>query len=359
MAIEIRLLENNQYELANNFFNNVYKTNRTIENFRWEFVDGPEGKAIYVIAVDTSETSFVKIAGIQCAIPIELMNADGSYILTAKSEDTLVHPDYRGQKLFEKMYALLFYECKKAGVKYIWGFTPAVKAFERLGFEIPFQTTQALLVFKPFQAFTHIKKLNTQNKFFDKFKILGLSTLSFISGLKRLFVNESKKQLTEVSLTNNKESIIRTFYKQKSYYFLRENEAYLNWRLLKNPFGNQYTNLQFGQTQTSPEADILFNIRAEVSYLEQMFFSPTLDVKAQLQILRKALKKIQRTGVSSVRVLCFENNEEMLNQINLLKKIGFVYLKRGSHFVWKQLQEENTISAHRIFFNRLFTQGNL
>lgn len=354
MAIEIRLLQNSEAELANNFFNEIYRTNRTIENFRWEFIDGPKGKAIYVIAVDTSEISFVKIVGIQCAIPLEFMRDDGSYILTAKSEDTLVHPGYRGQKLFERMYDLLFEACRKAGVQYIWGFTPALKAFVRLGFEAPFKTTQAVMVFKPLKAFNHLVRLNPANKLTDKFKISGFVLMSYLAGLKRFFIKSAGENLEEVTLTD-KERTIKMFYPNSNLSFLRLNEAYLHWRLLKNPFGNRYRNL-LGKTE--PSADILINIRAEVSYLEQMLFRADLTFEHRQQFLRGALDKLAETGTPVVRAMCFENNEEMRGQIRLLRKIGFIHLNRGNYFVWKPLGADNSVSVGGIFFSRLFTQGN-
>jgi GNAT superfamily N-acetyltransferase len=358
MAIEIRLLAESENELANKFFNEVYRTNRTIENFQWEFIQGPRGKAIYVVAIDTLEKSFVKIVGIQCAIPLELMSVDGRYILTAKSEDTLVHPGYRGQKLFEKMYDLLFEECKKAGIKYIWGFTPALKAFERLGFEAPFKTTQALLVFKPIKAFRHLKNLNPANKFLDEFKIFVLMIVSCIVGLKRLFIKTASMPLEEV-IPSSKEDIVKTFYAQKSnLYFLRMNDAYLNWRLLKNPFGNTYKNFR-NENPKVPAADILINVRAELSYIEQMLFSSTVNSSERLHLVKSALNKLEKTGTPAVRVLCFNNNVEMMNQIRLLKKAGFLHLERGNYFVWKPLDESRLISPGDIFFSRLFTQGNV
>jgi GNAT superfamily N-acetyltransferase len=355
MAIEIQLLKETEATLANNFFNDIYKAERTIENFRWEFFNGPNGKAIYVIAIDTDETNFRKIVGIQCAIPIEFMKSDGTCVLTAKSEDTLVHPDYRGQKLFERMYAVLFDECRKAGIHYIWGFTPAKKAFERLGFEIPFSTSQALLVFKPFKAFSHLVKLNSKNKLIDKIKISGLTIVSFLAGLKRSFIVEGKISWQAADL-KSKEGIIQTFYKNTSRYFLRQNDAYLQWRLEKNPFGNQYKNFQSGNPVA--EADVLINTRAEISYIEQVLFSQTLTERQKLQIIRKTIDTIKNTGACAIRVLCFPNNDDMQDQINLLKKTGFVYLERGDHFVWKQLGQDNLIDVKDVFFSRLFTQGN-
>jgi len=187
MAIQMKLLKDEELPLANQFFNDVYKTNRSFETFRWEFIDGPFGKAIYVGAIDDTFPQ-TKVVGIQCAIPIELISTSGKIVLTAKSEDTLVDPSYRGQKIFEKMYDVLFEESKKAGIKYIWGFTPAEKAFSRIGFDIPFKTQQALAVTQPMNAYRYLASLNTQNKRKQKIQIFGLSALTW---MKTLFTGNS------------------------------------------------------------------------------------------------------------------------------------------------------------------------
>ncbi|MFZ6014277.1 MAG: GNAT family N-acetyltransferase [Bacteroidota bacterium] len=357
MAIEIRLLQSSESELANNFFNEIYRTHRPVENFRWEFIDGPKGKAIYVVAVEQAETSRTKIVGIQCAIPLDLTQPDGTNVLTAKSEDTLVHPDYRGQKLFERMYELLFEECKKSGIKYIWGFTPALKAFQRLGFEAPFQTTQGLLVFKPIQAFRYLSKLNTTNTVGEKIKIFGLCFLSYFAGLKRFFVSSTNANLQEVTPAN-KEQAIKNFYSGADLYFLRLDNQYLQWRLFKNPFGNNYRNFK-GEKNGNHEADILLNTRRDVSYIEMMLFSKKLSFKDRVGFVRKCVGILADADTPLARTLCFGNNNQMTEQVNLLKHVGFLHLKRGNHFVWKSLDPENKVFVNKIFFSRLFTQGNV
>jgi GNAT superfamily N-acetyltransferase len=357
MAIEIRLLRDDENELANNFFNEVYKTNRSIENFTWEFRSGPKGKAIYVVAVDTAEANPTKIVGIQCAIPLELISADGRTVLTAKSEDTLVDPAYRGQKLFERMYDLLLQECRKAGIKYIWGFTPALKAFERIGFKAPFQTSQALLVFNPFKSFRYLVKLNQSNSFIDKLKIFGLSFISYLKGFKRFAVSKSRFTMGQASFTS-KDTMLKTFYAQQpEFFFIRQDSNYLDWRLTKNPFNNEYKNFQVTKGETAL-ADVIVNKRAEVSYFEQILFARQASFEERLAILKNVLQNIG-TGTPLVRALCFETNGELREQIELLKKLGFTYLKRGNYFVWKSLDASETVSPENIFLSRLFTQGNL
>src|SRR5687768_285977 len=108
MGITVRRLLENEINLANDFFNAVYKTDRSLAGFRWEFLEGPHGPALYVIAVDDAISTHTKVVGIQCAIPLKMHDVEGRTFLSAKSEDTLVDPQYRGQKIFERMYAFLF-----------------------------------------------------------------------------------------------------------------------------------------------------------------------------------------------------------------------------------------------------------
>lgn len=355
MAIQIRLLLENEVESANDFFNSIYKTNRSIKNFRWEFLDGPNGKAIYVIAVDESASSHQKIVGIQCAIPIELVDAKGNIVLTAKSEDTLVDPGYRGQKIFERMYDVLFAECKKAGIKYIWGFTPAKKAFERIGFEIPFQAHQGLLAFNPPKTYAYLSVLNPQNKWVDKIKIAGLSVLSFMTGFKRLLLISKSIESLNLPL-ESKSDVIKTLVPQSSLHFLNMTEKYMEWRIAKNPFNNQYQSFQFFKEGVLI-ADAIVNIREpKLGYIEQFIFSEKLDEHYKLSVIIKLIG-IMKAHVDLIRLMCFDINKELKDQEKLFRRCGFTLLNRGGYFVWKNLDSDEII-PNQLFLSRLFTQGN-
>lgn len=355
MSIQIRIVENNdELILANNFFNAIYKTNRSIKDFEWEFVNGPFGKAIYVIAIDDAVTDHIKVVGIQCAIPIELMDPHGNKELSAKSEDTLVDPSYRGQKIFERMYDLLFEECRRSGIKYIWGFTPAKKAFERINFEIPYHAHQALMIFNPGKAYRYLSELNPKNKLSDKLRIAGLTAISFV---KRMGVLQSPSRLTMKSIPPaSKSSIIEKFYAHTQLRFLHLNSNYLHWRLMANPFGNNYENYQFFEADQIV-ADVLINYRSPgLGYIEQMMFAPSLDINARKKIIRSIIIKM-KSKVNLIRVLCFDINTELKEQQQLLNGCGFFLLPRGAHFVWKSFVLDG-IRPSDLFLNRLFTQGN-
>ncbi len=330
----------------------MYQINRPIENFKWEFLEGPFGKAIYVIAVEETSITTTKIVGIQCAIPIELISSKGKVVLTAKSEDTLVDPAYRGQKIFERMYALLFDECRKAGVQYLWGFTPAQKAFERIGFEIPFKAEQALLVFNPLKAYHYLTGLNAQNTSVDKLKILGLCMLSWIKGFKRHFISLRNNDLRE-ALIQKKNDFFQTCYGDHDYFTLNETDEYMKWRIDQNPFQNSYSSFQLHKNETLA-IDAILNVREDVAYLEQIFSCQNETAPIIASLAAKATKK----NVSLIRALCFSTNQELVLQGDQLTKAGFTYLKRGSYFVWKSLNTSIHISPNRLLLNRLFTQGN-
>src|SRR5947207_3116997 len=102
MELEIRLIRPEEYTFANDLYNTVYGSKREFSRFEWEFLHAPFGKAIYVVAIDKNKSGN-PVIGTQSAIPIILLNSKGDEILTAKSEDTLLDPSYRGKKIFEKM----------------------------------------------------------------------------------------------------------------------------------------------------------------------------------------------------------------------------------------------------------------
>ncbi|MEJ1236522.1 GNAT family N-acetyltransferase [Chryseolinea sp. T2] len=353
MSILIRLLQPHEYTLANDFFNVTYKTNRSLKDFEWEFSHGPFGPAIYVVAIDQEVTDTIKVVGIQCAIPISLVNSAGDRVMTAKSEDTLVDPSYRGQKIFERMYEMLFDACKNAGIKYIWGFTPARKAFERIGFQIPFQAHQALMVMNPRKAYAYLSRLNPSNKRIDKLKIAGLTFLSRLAS--RVVPNPPDLELKRTAFYD-KQHTLKALAPNGEMFYLDMTTDYLEWRLKRNPFGNNYDNFQILQNGKLV-ADALINTRLpRLGYVEQIIFGEGLNENDKQKIVGAIVREL-KYKVDLIRVLCFDANDALIDQEQLFKRSGFIILKRGGYFVWKELEPAG-LEPNKLFLSRLFTQGN-
>ena len=364
MSIEIRLLKKGEEELANEVYNNVRGNSRPIEKFFWEFVNTPAGPAIYVVAVDTLKEGN-QIIGTQCAIPIFGTDNNGNTFLTGKSEDTYVDPAYRGQKLFDRMYELLFEECRKTGIKIIWGFTYARKPFLKVGFEIPSDTIQGLLVNDISKSTTYLPALNPDNRTKHKIQIALLNAAA--KGNRILYSFNSSKLPARFSceekLIEEKSEFVQSCIsiQDQQTYDIFQSSAYSDWRLKKNPFNNNYCELNYYKDDKWI-ASILYNFRAEgFAYIEQMYFDPILSVKQKLIIIRNAVIKILEKNTFLIRFWGFDKNPINVMEMNLLKKTGFIFIKKGTGIVWKNLQplEETKIEFKQVHFSRVYTQGNI
>jgi hypothetical protein len=359
MAVIVRLLAKDELPLANNFFNHIYNTNRSIEAFNWEFVTGPFGQAIYLAAIDTDFKNEIKIVGIQCAIPLMMITSSGEKILTAKSEDTLVDTNYRGQDIFNKMYDLLFDECKNADIKYIWGFTPAYKPFVKLGFNLDFKAQQGLFVLKPIGAYRFFKALNPKNKVKDKIKIFVLQILSKLITAKNSFVKKTAYR-TSISNIFNSQLIIKNNFHLSSNtsLFLYEDDKYFKWRISDNKYLNHYQNIDFIDKSGVVCANVIINKRNNIGYVEQILFDKNVSTDDKKSIVKETINQLKHQGVDAIRFLAFDANYTNKTEIEILKSIGFVILKRGTWFVWKSLDENYSYPSESVLLSRLYTQGN-
>ena len=158
--MEIRFADESDAAKCNEFYNDYYQSERTLEQWRWEFLDYTQISSLPFVVVSEND----EIVATQAFINIPLIDEKGVF-WTAKSEETLVSPKMRGKKLFEKMYEPLFSLLKRERWCSVWGFTPAVKSFERVGFKVPVSTKQLFRVFSP-KAVTNMPVIKDKNKFY-------------------------------------------------------------------------------------------------------------------------------------------------------------------------------------------------
>ena len=361
--IEISLLRDEEAGQVNDFYNFVYKEGRSLETFLWEFFRAPAGKAIYVIAKDSVSG---EVVGTQCAIPIDLVTADGLVVRTAKSEDTLVHPLYRGLSIFERMYALLFEKCKEDGIRYLWGFTSAKKPFSKLGFEIPYDHSQSLMVLDVFEAYRYLSKLNSKNNFVSLVKIAALILMSKVLSWKRGFVSGSSTQpaftlsQTDKSVGNDVHQLIRQ--PSTPGFWIRQDAQFLNWRIKENPYHEKVLNVRFS-SETETVAQLIFNHHKNgVWYLIQDTYAASLTNSQKAECLKKGIECLLKThkgNVKLIRTWDFAHNRHGQDEIRMRKKLGFVHLDRGISFVWKSLDDSQILQAKDFDLSRIASQGTV
>ena len=352
--VTYRLANENDYENINSFHNRIYKTNRTIEQFLWEFHDCPFGNSIYVIAEDDG-----KIIGTNCVILIDLICADKQIVKSGKSEDTLVDPEYRGQKIFYKIYEFLFEKCREANIQVIWGFTSAKKPFKKLGFDVPFDHEQCLAVNNIWKSYYYLSSLKASNKAIDKFKIFGLCCISKIKTIGKFKAQQLALRVEEDNKVVNgvNDLIFENQSKSDSIFAIHQSPEFQDWRIYKNPNYHRLHSFSFYKDNDQLMALIVFNSHAnQVAYVCQSTFHPNLTLNEKKRILQYATGKLFDTGIALVRNWLFSTNALNIEELSVHKMAGYTHLERGIGLVWKDLNNVN-ITPKDFYLSRLATQG--
>ena len=358
MGIIIRKLREDELHLANDFFNKIYKSNRSFDSFRWEFMEGPSGPAIYVAAFDEDSSLGPKVVGIQCAIPLIMKTLEGEHFLTAKSEDTLVDPDYRGFDVFNKMYSLLFELCEEQNIRFIWGFTPAFKPFAKLGFDMDVKCSQMIYVLSPISSYRYLSSLNKANRLWEKVKICGLCAIGFLKSKFWLLRGRNGADITFLEgAFSNLDMLNGKNLGQHTIIALSEDQEFVRWRIHHNPYGNHYRHLIFLDKAKREFGSVVINMRNHVGFIEQISFVSDLESGLQQVMIRKAIHELQRQGAALIRFLATDGNLQNESEIHLLKSIGFLHVKRGSWFVWRGVGNHPATKSRQVIINRLYTQG--
>ena len=353
--VTYRLSEEKDYININNFYNRIYKAERTLEQFYWEFHNCPFGKSIYVIAEDDE-----KIIGTNCVIPINLIDQNKNIILSGKSEDTLVDPEYRGQNIFYNIYDVLFSICDERGINIIWGFTSAEKPFKKIGFSIPFNHEQSLIVNNIWKSYKYLSSLNSNNSNIKNLKIL---LLCFVSKFKFMLGNINCKNLKykvivdDVNLDQLNRQIENNISKEIDSFQILQSPEYLKWRIYSNPNYFKVHTYSFYDNNEKLIGCIILNSNLNsVAYIIQSIFNNHLSSTDKIQMLKYVVKNLFSLGICIIRNWHFETNTFNKNEIEIYQKANFMRLKKGICFVWKD-NNSNKINPFNFNLSRLSSQG--
>lgn len=353
--INYRLATEQDYESINNFHNRTYKKNRTIQEFLWEFHKGPFGKSIYVIAVDGD-----KIVGTNCVIPIVFTNFNNEEVLTGKSEDTLVDPEYRGQNIFNHIYEFLFKQCSEQGIKIIWGYTSAKKPFEKIGFKIPYDHMQSLAVNHILSSYRYFVSLNPKNRWKEKLQILALCTLSklkvWASGFSSSQLNY--KLVEEKTVINGVDELVKDSCKNHSdYFFVQQSNNFQQWRIYDNPnFYQTHTYAAYLPDGKLAALIVLNSHKNGLAFIVQCSFHSTLNTDERKAFLKSMTISMFKKGISLIRNWHFDTNAVNKQEISSFKSAGYMIVHKGIGFVWKELHP-NEVKPENVVLTRITTQG--
>jgi hypothetical protein len=278
--------------------------------------------------------------------------------------------------LFEKMYALLFEFADEHEFAYVWGFTPATKAFARLDFTFPARTEQLFLPFKSRSVALMYEKSLTEQPGSARGRMKSLFVRA--GGVAAKVISAVKFNMAGGALPSG--LAIRTmevpdpqagpccerFIKQWGGTTIYRDSDYLRWRLFDNPYLKSVVRgIYEGETLLGWVAFTLGD--DGLGYLVDILLScdtsrydPRKLVRLQLLEAVLGTRNMGATGIRGWRV-----NQHPFGRLvsGEAGKLGFYHIKRGHSVVVYNCRAGRSRSGFEKFdkwyVNRINTEGVL
>lgn len=320
--------------------------------FEWQFFSNQEAESLYYIAYDNKQ-----LVGTLAALFIPMITPDRSVCLTIKPEDALINIksliDYKNRDILKELFNTIEFEITNKEIAFFWGFTEAVTAFNRLGFDICFKSQQGIYINNPIKSFKHLISLNPSNTYKQKILKLGLTIISYI---KSKNINYSNRiNYKEINFDDINEEKIISFL-PSNMYSLYLNKEFINWRIIKNPSKLKYGVIQVDSDSGEIISYIIYSIKNnDVFFIEQMLFSEKLTFKYKIKIIKQVLNQFKKQNAIIVRFMGFIHNQINKDEIKLLKLSGFIFANKGIPFILKTINKK--INYQEIYLSKLNTEG--
>jgi hypothetical protein len=145
-------------------------------------------------------------------------------------------------------------------------------------------------------------------------------------------------------------------------YWIKQDKAYISWRIEKNPYLEGVHNVYFSRS-SDIVANLIFNHHKNGTwYLINDTYADEITDDEKAMMMKKAialLTSIKQISVTLIRAWDFRHNQHGLDEIQVRKKAGFFHLERGISFVWKSLDPDDTLDALDFNLSRLASQGTI
>lgn len=353
----ITFISDDDIQEANEFHNRAYGGDRSIAQWRWQFDRLIGGVRPFAVAKSDG-----RIVGTQALMPITMLTPSGT-VLTAKSEETLVDPSMRGKGVFQSMYRPLLDLAKTNGVQAIWGFTPAYKPFEALGFTVPARTSQLVL---PFSA-------RAVDILGPAAGVRGWRRLALRAGIAGATVVSAarlglpRRQIDGVELSvidqapQAADALCKEFVNSWGGVTIYRDHSYLRWRYFENPaIRATVLGAYRGQKLVGLMAFSLDS--SAVGYIVDALVPRSPDARAILSLLlTNSVRMLRAAGAVAVRSWQVNGHpcDTLLRDVAC--SLGFFHVRRGEPVV---IRVEPDASADPAllewdgwFVTRAFTQG--
>jgi GNAT superfamily N-acetyltransferase len=367
-AINITVASASDGWRCNSFHNDHYGGARSLEQWRWEFVDPSENDAIPFCVATRNGT----IVGTQALIPVPFIDERGVF-LTAKSEETLVSPDMRGRDLLAALYQPLFKFAADRGYQSIWGFTPAARAFRKIGFETPGCTRQLFLSLEPAALAEAVIKSDAESRALSagSARLVGVALWGWrklCAGLARvraprLTAPDELRTLGDAELFDA--SLMERFVHRYGGATILRNREYMEWRVFRNPYRRAVVLAVLHKARLA--GYLAFSIGDDrTGYLVDVVVAHPLGVTRDLRtlhvLLDAGIHRLARMGAKCIRGWSVTDHRFDVLVRKVARHHGFVLIRRGHDVVFTTNHlPHRRGTSHDDFRNwyvtRLFSEG--
>lgn len=355
MVVKIQEIDKNDIQKAIALHNTTFSDSRTIKHWNWMYTNQNLGEPVFTIAKDGDA-----VVGTQGMIPINLFF--GKQLLrTGKSENTIVHSNYRGGPLFQSLYEYAVSCCYNREIACLWGYTTAGKPLKRVNFLVSNNVmAYALSVLNFSSALLEIRKRKL-----GAFKTIAVSVLALLSSVYS-FILRNTSGASQAGYILRKKLLdpadINRFYKQleksnPGLIYIDQNERYQNWRIYEHPFIQYKTYFIYMNDSLVAYAYVNSSVNC-LSYITD-FGCNTLD--AGKFLLCTLLNDLNKEHVGFVSFFGNHQNVALQQIFYLLRRLGFVKVKASMAFVLRNLSikkdEKELTNLANWYMTGLWTDG--
>jgi hypothetical protein len=297
-------------------------------------------------------------------IPIDL-DVAGDSKLTGKSENTLIDLAYRRGLLFSKLYEYAVNLCAKNGMQFIWGFTTATKALQKVGFTVfpdIISNNIAVLNIPASIRYTWRSNRSFREKTIRSLLLIALGSLSKTRALFTSLNHDEyhDKYIILPRLKSSKDMIemyrrIRTTH--ENLITIHMNEQYLSWRIFNNPFIKYESYYLYEGNDLRAYAFVNVQNRF-CAYLTDFTFE---HWKPGQKLLSRILIDLATNKFAMVAFWANRANSILRGTISLLRSNGFVSKKEPMDFIMRNLVVAKTdalLNPEDWYINGLWTEGS-
>ncbi len=370
--MEIRPVRDNEASLCNDFHNRIHGESRSLRQWRWEFVENnfDDAQMPYVVAKEGD-----RVIGTQALIPIRMIDGHGVY-WSAKSEEALVDPEYRGRGVLGRMHDTVLDYARERGIDQLWGFTPAVRAFERLGHDFPGRTKQIFIPFSVGSIPVMMARMSgaRQERPAGRLEIgllqgAAILARSWSTMKKALSRRQSVRGVTMKTVEHPDErmaDLCRRFIERWGGTTIYRDARYMQWRLYDNPYVKSVVRAAYRDNHLL--GWVAYTLGDDgMGYIVDLITVPDSDEVSDAELIRALLVAavLGTRNMGAVGIRGWHVNDHPFDRLLLrvAKKVGFYHIRRGGDFhmylVDPDRSRSHAFEYDSFYISRLYTEGTL